>query len=138
MTPDTLILPRCGITLADIERIAGETDNIKEASRKLGVDHIYLVKTLHRKGLRHLFPEKPRIRGAGSLMGLTKEDVEAAVNSGLIMPDVADYLGCSLTRVFAMKKHFNIPTIRNSGKAARIAAKGYCSHDELERKAVRP
>ena len=126
MTPDTLILPRCGVTLEQLERIATEATTIKAAARKIGVDHIYLVKVLHRKGLRHLFPEKPRIRGAGSLMGLTRGDVEAAVGSGLIMPDVADHLGCSLSRVFAMKKHFNIPTIHNSGKAARIAERGYC------------
>lgn len=129
MTPDTLILPRCGVTLERMERIAAETKTLKAAARRIGVDYFYLVKALHRKGLRHLFPEKPRIRGAGSLMGLTKEDVEAAVNSGLIMPDVADHLGCSLSRVFAMKKHFNIPTIHNSGKAARIAERGYCNHD---------
>lgn len=127
MTPDTLILPRCGITLADVERIAGETENIKEAARKLGVDHIHLVKVLHRKGLRHMFPEKPRITGAGSLMGLTRDDVADAVNSGLIMPDVADHLGCSLTRVFAMKKRWGIPTVHNSGKAARIAERGYAT-----------
>jgi len=87
----TLIFPRCGINLADVERIAALRLTKAATAEKLGVSETQLDRAIIRHRLEHLF-EKP----AGEVFrGVSAADILRTSRRAANMSEAAKMLGVS-------------------------------------------
>lgn len=121
---DTLLFPRCGITMQHVLTIAGVADNKRDAAKKLGVSERQFYTVISRHNLGHLFANrKPR------KVCVTKEDIVALAQERYTRKDAAYILGISPEYLKKLIQRWNLADmfVVSKGKASWVTRRGYTS-----------
>jgi predicted DNA-binding protein (UPF0251 family) len=110
----------CGITYQQVIDCAGMSQ--KDAAKRLGVNHAYFNRVLHRHGMAHYFP-KPKQTFTNCV---TAEDIAMTAAEGYTQKDAAYVLGISYRHMLRLTSQWGLSSLfPNSGKASWVARKGY-------------
>lgn len=110
----------CGIDYQQIVACAGMSQ--KAAAKRLGINHAYFNRTLHRIGASHWF-EKPKQVFSQCV---TPEDIAKVAAEGYTQKDAAFVLEVSERYFKSLVARWQLNNLfPNSGKAALISRRGY-------------
>lgn len=119
LSPGTMIFPRCGLTLADVERVAESTKIFTEAARRLGVSINQFHRQIGKFDLWHLFEKQgdlvcPKKR-------VTLDEIKRIAEVAASKREAARLLGVAESHFYKLTKGLDIQFRRSKPRRSKLS-----------------